>query len=161
MADAKHRVPHRLFERKVGDSPSLAAPRGSGVPAEQVWERGIEIGPWTLTVRHGSIANAGEIDALTHALDIPLPEMPFVHNALVLSHEPSGFSYSFDAVNALRNVDGVAPGMRRDGMVLNPAAPSGAGLQVAHAENWCKTRYVGALTADPKHGCRTVPSARR
>lgn len=148
------RAPHQLFEFKQQVT-------GSG-PPEQVWTRGIVVGDWTVRVTHGSIANAGDIDALTDKLGIPPPEMPFLHNSLILEHAPSGFSYCFDAARALQCVDGV-----RTEQQLTPIQYSGtptadppvrpkrslsrSGIQVAYAKEWGQSRYAAPLTSDARH----------
>lgn len=152
------RVPHHLFENKLHERPHKSSDTGAVVPPEQVWERGIVIGDWTVRVTHGSIANASDIDALSEKLDIPLPEMPFLHNALALEHKPSGFAYCFDAARALQCVDGVRAEQQLTPIECEPApqvdAPhprphrslSRSGIQVAYAKEWGQSRRA-ALAA--------------
>ncbi|CCU99161.1 unnamed protein product [Malassezia sympodialis ATCC 42132] len=152
------RVPHRLFENKVHECPRSSSDAGKTVPPEQVWERGIVIGDWTVRVTHGRIANASDIEALSEKLDVPLPEMPFLHNALTLEHARSGFSYCFDAVRALRCIDGVRPEQQLTPIECEPAAQavgpharphrtlSRSGIQVAYAKEWGQSRRA-ALAA--------------
>lgn len=143
------RVPYQLFENKLQKRKRQSKEVGITVPPEQVWERGIVIGDWTVRVTHGSIANASDMDALSDKLDIPLPEMPFLHNALALEHAPSGFTYCFDATRALQCVDGVRTEQQRTPMkceLPTHAHPhrslSCSGIQVAYAKEWGQSRYV-------------------
>lgn len=153
------RPAHKLFEHKVGEASPVRSTDGSAVPSEQVLERGIDIGPWTVRVRHGSIANASELDALSDQLDIPPPEMPFLQNALILEHTPSGFTYCFDAIRALQCVDGIrtslqltpidcarecAAGMDIGSTGRHKRTLSRSGIKVAHAGAWGQSRYVYA-----------------
>ena len=111
------RAQHRVFEHvhTVPDRGHVAPARAHGRPVtyDKVLERGIEIGAWTIRVMRGSIANAADMDALSDKLGISPPEMPFLHNALILEHKSSGFSYIFDAVRALQCVQGVRSDQRR------------------------------------------------
>ena len=151
---------HRLFERVHKNESALrpqGAPEASGAsPADSVTERGIVIGEWTITVLHGSIGNASEIDALTDLLGIPPPEMQFPRNALILRHRPSGFEYCFDATRALQCVEGVRSenalcpiecsidinaldaGSRRK----THRRSSSAGIKVSYVDEWGKSRCV-------------------
>ncbi|WFD23592.1 Tap42 interacting protein [Malassezia equina] len=154
------RVPHQLFENKVQERKRQGKEAGVTVLPEQVWERGIVIGDWTVRVTHGSIANASDMDALSDKLDIPLPEMPFLHNALALEHAPSGFTYCFDATRALQCVDGVRTEQQRTPMkceLPTHARPhrslSRSGIQVAYAKEWGQSRRA-ALAA---HGGPSTP----
>lgn len=146
------RAPH-TFER-VHHGPGAS-------PADTVTERGITLGAWTVTARHGSIANAAELDRLGADLGIPPPEMPFPRNALTLTHA-SGFVYRFDAESALRCVGGVCDAYRLEGVdcaahcralatgvSLGDAraqrAPGGV-IKVAYASEWGSSRDVrGAI----------------
>ena len=93
--DREARPKHRVFENvHEASAPKSSVASETGVsPSDRVLERGIQIGPWTITVMHGSIANAVEVDQLSDLLGVTPPEMPFPRNALVLQHAPSGFSY--------------------------------------------------------------------
>lgn len=151
------RLPHRLFEHVHAQADQLyvSSAQGSAVPSDKVHERGIVIGPWTVRVLRGSIANAADMDVLADLLDIPPPEMPFIKNALVLQHEPSGFSYVFDAVRALQCVLGVRDDVQRSAMDCayasqytdvtetyhRPRRPlSQSGVQVSYAKEWGESR---------------------
>ncbi|PKI84676.1 Tap42 interacting protein [Malassezia vespertilionis] len=167
------RVQHRVFEHvRNGNVESRCAdeelPIGSQV--DTITERGIHVGPWTITVAHGSIANASDNDALSRLLDIPMPEMPFPHNVLVLHHHPSGFEYNFDATRALQCVDGVPAAHRLDpidcafelaraqgidnGVARRKRALSGSGIKVSYANEWGKSRCLEQLL-DPSQDTRS------
>ena len=133
----------------------MSSAQGSAAPSDKVLERGIVIGPWTVRVLRGSIANAADMDMLSDLLDIPPPEMPFIHNALVLQHEPSGFSYIFDAVRALHCVHGVRDDVQHMAMDCAYASQhtdtnetyhrprrrlSQSGVQVSYAKKWGESR---------------------
>ncbi|EDP43462.1 hypothetical protein MGL_2130 [Malassezia globosa CBS 7966] len=81
--------------------------------------------------------------------------MPFIHNALVLQHEPSGFSYIFDAVRALHCVHGVRDDVQHMAMDCAYASQhtdtnetyhrprrrlSQSGVQVSYAKKWGESR---------------------
>lgn len=166
--DMEHAAPpstmrpqHRIFEQKRQSSQSSS---GSPSPADHVLERGIQIGPWTVRVLHGSIANTSEVDALSHMLDLPPPEMVFPRNALTLEHAPSGFVYCFDATRALQCVDGVNPAhqlepidcayecaLAHGGYTLardvgeRRRRLSRSGIKVAHAHAWGKSHQVDKM----------------
>lgn len=149
------RPKYRVFEnvRETGAPKTSVASETGASPSDRVLERGIHIGPWTITVMHGSIANATEVDQLSDRLGVPPPEMPFPRNALVLQHAPSGFTYCFDATRALECVDGVNEDVHRTGidcahdMALTepkqrPRRRSQGTIKVAYASEWGKSRYV-------------------
>ena len=162
------RAQHRVFEHvhTVPDRGHVAPAHAHGrtVTYDKVLERGIEIGAWTIRVMRGSIANAADMDALSDKLGISPPEMPFLHNALILEHKSSGFSYIFDAVRALQCVQGVRSDQRRVPMDCvramsdssrDPAAActilrraSRSGVQVSYAKKWGESRQR-ALSSSP------------
>ncbi|RSH78237.1 uncharacterized protein EHS24_002701 [Apiotrichum porosum] len=51
----------------------------------------MRIGQWSIASTKRSILNGAEIEAAEKALSLPLPEMTFGNNSLVLTFEPSGF----------------------------------------------------------------------
>jgi hypothetical protein len=59
-------------------------------------------------------------------LSVPLPEIPFGNNELRLEHAPSQFVIRFDALDALRQVDGTGQ--------------EAGTVQVAYADDWQKSR---------------------
>lgn len=149
------RPKYKVFENVRGTrAPRSSISTESGAsPSDHVLERGICIGPWTITVLHGSIANATEVDQLSSFLGIPPPEMVFPRNALTLRHEPSGFTYCFDATRALQCVEGIGEDARRKGIdcAVHPALSSTASrprhssqgsIKVAYANEWGKSRSV-------------------
>jgi len=89
----------------------------------------IKIHSWRLTSTTLPISNASEITSAQDALGgLPLPEMTFGNNALILKEERSGWEYVFDAVGALR---GVRLGEFQDG---------DGGVKVGYAKEWLKSR---------------------
>ena len=150
------RPKHRVFENvHEASAPKSSVVSETGVsPSDRVLERGIHIGPWTITVMHGSIANAVEVDQLSDLLGVTPPEMPFPRNALVLQHAPSGFSYCFDATRALECVDGVNADVHHSGIdcavAMNLTEPhnrqrrnsSQSAIKVAYAKEWGESRRL-------------------
>lgn len=59
------------------------------------------------------------MDGLGDELGVPPPEMVFPSNALIVTHESSGFQYRFGAEEALFCVDGVAESKRLQGLDLS------------------------------------------
>lgn len=154
--DREARPKHRVFENvHEASAPKSSVASETGVsPSDRVLERGIQIGPWTITVMHGSIANAVEVDQLSDLLGVTPPEMPFPRNALVLQHAPSGFSYCFDATRALECVEGVHTDVHHKGIDcavdMDLVAPHGrqrrrssqSAIKVAYAKEWGESRRL-------------------
>jgi type 2A phosphatase activator TIP41 len=107
-------------------------PESTPAPPHKLTEspntRGIEIGDWQITTATNPIANALVLDELHNKLKLPLPEMTFANNYLLLEHKPSGWKYTFDAAHALA---GVKNGPLEDG---------DGGVKVGHSEAWLKSR---------------------
>lgn len=103
------------------------------------------------------------MDTLSDHLSIPPPEMVFPSNTLTVKHEPTGWTYTFSAEEALRCVEGVKEGSRMQGLDLSadwrgggagvgtaaqrrhhlgekPQKKKGKGIKVAYAEEWGKSR---------------------
>ena len=59
---------------------------------------------------------------------LPLPEMPFGNNSLIIRHEGLGWEYKFDALEALRLVR------------LGNLEPGDGGVKVGYAKEWLKSR---------------------
>ncbi|KAK9473617.1 TIP41-domain-containing protein [Dipodascopsis tothii] len=87
----------------------------------------IEHGGWRISSVQRPILNAGEIDAATARLGIPLPEMIFGNNLVELVHVASGWTLRFDALDALDRVD-------------KTGTPDGGLVKVSYAEAWLKFR---------------------
>ena len=93
--------------------------------------RGIEVFDWHIVARTNPISNAPECDYIQSSLGgTPLPEMTFGNNTLELTHQPSGWTLSFEAVHALKAVKN---GVLEDG---------DGGVKVGHADAWLSSRYV-------------------
>lgn len=110
--------------------------------------KGITIAGWSIETQRGSIADTKTIDDSSTQWGIPLPEMPFDKNKLILRHDASGWVYEFDAFQALRSVDGVEESSRLNGLRPPRAARSVLGrkpekkqrVKVAYANEWGKKR---------------------
>jgi type 2A phosphatase activator TIP41 len=104
--------------RSVSSSSKSEAPSttqdgpSSASVADTVNVRGIEIAGWKIESHKGSIADSKSIDERSEAWGIPLPEMPFDKNRLVLQYigpdktQPT-WAYCLDGMSALRSVEGV------------------------------------------------------
>ena len=90
--------------------------------------RAIDIFDWTVTAQTGPISSATHCDALHAALGIPLPEMTFGSNLLRITHRPSGWTYTFRAEDALREVKN------------GPLEAGDGGVKVGYADAWLKSR---------------------
>jgi hypothetical protein len=109
--------------------------------------KGISIDGWKIETQRGSIADSKTIDECSSQWGIPLPEMPFDKNKLVISHE-NGWSYHFDAFRALRSVEGVEDEVYLTGKSTNSTTKTIFGqkptksrrVKVAHANEWGKKR---------------------
>ncbi|KAF8655341.1 hypothetical protein AX16_003114 [Volvariella volvacea WC 439] len=123
----------------IGTSPtpdiSGATPNNTttvSIPDHQLYEspncRSIRVGDWYITASTNPISPAYQCDALQASLGIPLPEMTFGNNHLVLHHRPSGFMYTFRTEDALRYVK---KGELEDG---------DGGVKVEYAEKWLQSR---------------------
>ncbi|KAL2917844.1 Tap42 interacting protein [Polyrhizophydium stewartii] len=66
--------------------------------------KGIAIGDWQIATTKRPICNSAELDRVAEWISIPLPEMLFGNNELVVAHR-SGVSVVFNAVEALALVD--------------------------------------------------------
>lgn len=80
---------------------------------------------FTIYLRKLPISKSGKIDELSAELGIPLPEMIFGDNEVLIIHEASGWSIDFNTPAALDCVDKTGESM----------------LQVAHSAEWQRTRY--------------------
>lgn len=81
-------------------------------------------GNFVISSRKLPISKAGPIDAMEHALGIPVPEMIFGDNVVSIRHLPSGWTVEFNAYDALDAVDKTDKNM----------------LQVAYAKSWSASR---------------------
>ena len=98
--------------------------------------KSITIHPWAITTTDRAISNAPEISAIQEELNgLPLPEMPFGNNSLVIRNEDTGWEYTLNTVEALRLVK------------LGPLEAGDGGVQVGYAKEWLKSRYVTSKQA--------------
>jgi len=94
---------------------------------------GIEFCDWRITCRTKPILNSEELEALAKSLNMKiLPEMVFGNNFLRLEHK-SGFSYEFNAFQALQCVDN------------NSELPT-----VAFAKEWTSSKQATLESGDVK-----------
>jgi len=94
-------------------------------------------GPFRITTVKLPISKSAPIEAMSKALDIPVPEMIFGDNVVSVEHAPSGFKIQFNAYDALDAVG-------KDGTNM---------LQVSYAKDWARTRE-DCGTADVKEVVR-------
>lgn len=86
------------------------------------YTRSIAVKGWKVSSSKCPISNAKEIDELTSALDIPIPEMIFGNNKVSIHHE-SGIDLEWNAYSALDCVD-----------------KNGTELKVKYSADWNKSR---------------------
>lgn len=85
--------------------------------------------PWTITSSTQPISNAVEIATIQDELNgLPIPEMPYGNNSLVIKNDPVGWEYSFTALEALR------------GVKLGAFEEGDGGVQVGYAKEWLQSR---------------------
>ena len=77
-----------------------------------------------ISTRKLPISKAGEIDAFTDRIGIPMPEMIFGDNVVSLKHTPTNWTFTFNTYDALDGVDKTDKHM----------------LKVAYARDWESTR---------------------
>ncbi|PWN34182.1 TIP41-domain-containing protein, partial [Meira miltonrushii] len=135
-------------------SSSLDSNTPSASLADVINVRGIKIAGWTIETHRGSIADSKTIDDLSDSWGIPLPEMPFDKNKLVIRYdgEQQSWQYSFDGMSALQSVEGVSESSALKGLELNQSAshhkgttrfgekPKKKRVQVSYANEWGKKR---------------------
>ena len=105
--------------------------------------RAIDIFDWTVTAETGPISSATHCDSLHAALGIPLPEMTFGSNLLRITHRPTGWTYTFRAEDALREVKN------------GPLEAGDGGVKVGYADAWLKSRCAFRL------GCACPPQPKK
>ncbi|MCO5584975.1 hypothetical protein L7F22_038907 [Adiantum nelumboides] len=140
-------------------SSSLDSNSTSASLADVINVRGIKIAGWTIETHRGSIADSKTIDELSDNWGIPLPEMPFDKNKLVIRYDGNkndekqqSWQYSFDGMSALKSVEGVSEQSTFKGMELNRSIshhkgttrfgekPKKKRVQVSYANEWGKKR---------------------
>jgi hypothetical protein len=142
---AQLKVPYKTYEDVKGST---------GNAVDSIAIKGIKLSGWTIESHRGSIADSKTIEESSSSWGIPLPEMPFDKNRLVLKHEASGWIYQFDAMQALRSIDGVDDKVRLMGIgpplkstknVFGLKPNKSKRVKVAHASEWEKKRCVAEV----------------
>jgi type 2A phosphatase activator TIP41 len=100
----------------------------SSLPASSC--NSIDTNGWTISEHKYPISNAAQLDELQASLGLPLPEMTFGNNKLVLKHHPSGWEYSFDTRSALESVK------------AGELGPGDGAVKVGYADAWLKSRCL-------------------
>jgi hypothetical protein len=121
----------------------------SGNSIDRTNIKGVSIAGWKIETHRGSIADSKTIDECSSQWGIPLPEMPFDKNKLVLIHE-SGWHYQFDTLQSLRSVEGVDEKVHLASKsntsttktIFGQKPKKSRRVKVAHANEWGKKRYV-------------------
>ncbi|KAF8318260.1 type 2A phosphatase activator TIP41 [Clavulina sp. PMI_390] len=89
----------------------------------------IRKGSWEISSSTLPISNSIEISQIQDALDgLPLPEMPFGNNSLVITNQALNWKYEFTTLEALR------------GVKLGELQPGDGGVQVGYAKEWLQSR---------------------
>lgn len=84
---------------------------------------------WVITSNTCPISNAVEISSIQDELNgLPIPEMPYGNNSLVIRSETNALEYSFTTLEALR------------GVKLGELEPGDGGVQVGYAKEWLQSR---------------------
>ncbi|KAG8988531.1 hypothetical protein FRB90_002693 [Tulasnella sp. 427] len=108
-------------------SPPIPPHKLKGAPGDPTTS--IEIQGWTIKSTSLPISNATEIDEMQEALHgLPIPEMPFGNNSIILRHGDSGWEYSLTALAAL------------SGVKLGEPGPGDGGVKVGYAKEWMQSR---------------------
>ncbi|KAG8880264.1 hypothetical protein FRB97_000976 [Tulasnella sp. 331] len=106
----------------------------------------ISIHGWNISCTSLPISNAPEIDQMHETLKgLPLPEMPFGNNSVVLRHEASGWEYTFTALEALK------------GVKLGELGDGDGGVKVGHAKAWLQSRLDPASDSPMPQTSPTKP----
>lgn len=87
----------------------------------------ISQGGWNVYTSKRPILNSTEIDLASKRLDIPLPEMIFGNNGVILEHALSQWKITFDPLDSLDLVD-------------KHGTPDGGLVKVSYSESWLKER---------------------
>jgi type 2A phosphatase activator TIP41 len=115
---------------------------------------GLRIAGWTITIEKKPILNSAEFDEWSEKLNIPkLPDMLFGNNKFELKHDATGFVYSFNAFDALQQIEekadiNVSYGdewLKKNSEVMESLKAK----QVQHFDWTYTTRYSG--TIDTQH----------
>ncbi|KAK9459044.1 type 2A phosphatase activator TIP41 [Lipomyces oligophaga] len=90
---------------------------------------------WSIYTSKRPIMSASEIERATSRIEIPMPEMIFGHNYVVVSHDLSGWSLGFNTVDALD-------------LVTKHGNPQGGLVRVSYSDAWMKDK---AKSSDEVH----------
>ncbi|KAJ8103227.1 TIP41-like family-domain-containing protein [Lipomyces tetrasporus] len=82
---------------------------------------------WSVYCAKRAILKSDEIDHTTERIKIPLPEMIFGNNHVIIRHDASGWEIGFNAVDALDRVD-------------KHGNPDGGLVKVSYSEAWLKDK---------------------
>jgi type 2A phosphatase activator TIP41 len=93
----------------------------------------VHIGSWRIKSCKRPILSNAEIEAHEKELGLPLPEMTFGNNSLVLEYGPEGEGCTGIAFDTMHALAGVATGEGWEERV-------GGGVLVSMAETWSKGR---------------------
>lgn len=89
----------------------------------------ISIKSWHIESKTLPISNAAEITYIQDTLNgLPLPEMPFGNNSIVIRNEEKSWEYTLNTLEALRLVK------------LGSMEVGDGGVQVGHAKAWLESR---------------------
>jgi type 2A phosphatase activator TIP41 len=110
----------------AASAPTSAPPHDVKISAN---EKTIKIFDWEIRATVLPISNAAELDSLQTSLSgLPLPEMTFGNNCLLLKHTKTGWEYRFDAESALK------------GVRMGEARPGEPDVKVGYSKAWMDSR---------------------
>ncbi|KAK9237559.1 TIP41-like family-domain-containing protein [Lipomyces kononenkoae] len=89
--------------------------------------RSISRAGWSIHTAKRPILNSDEIDKMTEVIKIPVPEMIFGNNHVIIRHDSSGFEVGFNAVDALDRV-------------AKHGNPDGGLVKVSYSDAWLKDK---------------------
>ncbi|KAK9368357.1 TIP41-like family-domain-containing protein [Lipomyces kononenkoae] len=82
---------------------------------------------WSIHTAKRPILNSDEIDQMTSLIKIPVPEMIFGNNHVIIRHDSCGFEVGFNAVDALDRV-------------AKHGNPDGGLVKVSYSDSWLKDK---------------------
>ncbi|KAL7419393.1 Tap42 interacting protein [Cryptotrichosporon argae] len=109
----------------------------------------VKIGEWTIEATSRPILSGKEADALEKELGLPLPEIVFGNNALVLTHTPaSGSTNPSDAAESTTIRFDARGALGRVAIGEGWEQRVGGGVLVSAAEAWGKSRSTSSALSD-------------